>query len=84
MDIKKYLAECSTLSIPYRYDLGTLGDCGISYFVNNGLTQGLLSRQDGGPADHESLGIGHTQPSICSKCGSNILPESLNTHILFL
>ncbi len=47
--------QYSSLSIPYRYDLSTGGDFGISYFVDNGLTQGFFGTQDGSPADHESF-----------------------------
>jgi hypothetical protein len=56
MDIVKQLAECSTSSVPYRYDLGAGRDSSISYFVDNGFTQGFLCTQDSGPAHHESLG----------------------------
>ena len=47
--------DCSISDIPYRYDLGTGRDNGVSYFVDNGLTQGFLGSQDCGSADHERV-----------------------------
>ena len=62
MDTQKLLADCSTSSIPYRYDLRAGGNYGISYFVDNGLTQRLVGAQDGWPrevpSDMEILGCG--------------------------
>ena len=73
MDIRKQLANCSTSRIPYRYDLGALGDSSISYFVDNGLTQGILCTQDGGPANHESLNIANANAGIISERSGDTL-----------
>ena len=73
MDIQKLLAACSTSSIPYRYDLGTGRDCGISYFVDNGLTQSFLCTQDSGSANHESLSVSDAQSGVASECAGNVL-----------
>jgi hypothetical protein len=51
------ILDCSISDIPYRYDLGPEGNNGISYFVDNGLTQGFLGSQDRSSADHESLNV---------------------------
>jgi hypothetical protein len=48
--------SCSTLSIPYRYDLGTSGDSNIPYFIDNGFRQSFGGVQNSSPCDHESFG----------------------------
>ncbi len=73
MDIVKQLAACSTSTIPYRYDLGTDRDSSVSYFVNNGFTQGFLCTQDSGSANHESLSVSEAQAGIGSERSGNTL-----------
>jgi hypothetical protein len=68
MDIVKQLAACSTSSVPYRYDLGTVRNCSISYFVDNGLGQGFLCTQDGGPS------VSEAQAGITSERSGNAFP----------
>ena len=73
MDIRKQLAMCSTSAVPYRYDLGPERDRGISYFVDNGLTQRFLCTQDSGSADHERLSVGDAETGICRERDGNTL-----------
>ena len=73
MDMRKQLAGCSTLSIPYRYDLGTERDSSFSYFVDNGLTQSVLGTQYGGSTNHESLNVSNAQAGIVSERDGNIV-----------
>ena len=65
--------DAATSTIPYRYDLGPGRDCGISYFVDNQLQQGLLGIQDGGSANHQTLGICNAESGVSSKYGSDVL-----------
>ena len=74
MDIRKQLATASTSTVPYRYDLGAERDRGISYFVDNGLTQRFLCTQDSGSADHESLSISNAQSGVAGERAGNVLP----------
>ena len=66
MDIRKQLANCSTSTIPYRYDLRSERNFGFSYFVDNGLTQSVLGTQDGGAACHESMNVSNADAGIVS------------------
>ena len=74
MDTRQLLDACSTSSIPYRYDLGPGRDGRVSYFVDNGLTQGFLGGQDSGTSDHESLSVTEAQAGITSERSGNVLP----------
>ncbi len=67
----EYTASIST--IPYRYDPGVRRDCGISYFVDNQLHQGILSIQDSGTADHQGLGISDANTGVGSKYSGDVL-----------
>jgi hypothetical protein len=73
MDISKLLTTCETSAVPYRYDLGAGRDAGISYFVDNGLTQSFLCTQDSGSRNHESLSVSEVQSGICCEGGSDTL-----------
>ena len=64
------------LGIPYRYDLGSRGDCGISYFVNNDFYQSLLGIQYGGVTNHQGLRIGDAQTRVLSEYNGNVLPSA--------
>ena len=81
---KLAFADCSTSNIPYRYDLGAGRDSGISYFMDNGLTQGFLRSQDCSSADHESLNVGDVEATIRGNRRGNILSHSLNLPVLVL
>ena len=65
---------CAELRIPYRYDLGVGRDLGFSYFVDNGLTLGVLCTQDSGAAHHESLNVLNVQAGIVSECSGDTFP----------
>ena len=65
--------DATTLTIPYRYDLGVGRDCGISYFVDNQLHQSFLGIQNGGSANHQGLGISNAEAGVCSEYRSDIL-----------
>lgn len=66
-------SNVSISTIPYRYDPGIRGDCGISYFVDNGFSQGILSVQNSGTANHQSLSITNAYSGVRSENVSDVL-----------
>ena len=72
----------SSLSIPYRYDLGPGGDHNISYFIDNGFRQSFGGVQNSGSTLHENLNLSDTYPRVCRKCFGEIYPQSSDALVL--
>lgn len=70
------------LDIPYRYDLGPGRNHGISYFVNDGLRQGILSVQNSRSAYHQFFSVVDANSSGRGETGRNVLTKSLNALVL--
>ena len=74
MDIRKHIRACSTLSIPYRYDLRTGRDSGVSSFVDNGLLQSFGGTQGGSSANHEGLSVDYGQSNVSCERDRKLSP----------